>query len=154
MGVVQGIDRHLHRMGPLDRLALGEQPQRRPPPLADGDEVGARRNAVLTAFDFDYRRLQHPLGPYGRRQRLDGLLRVLHLPGVPGRGLQPVQRDHYLRAVTRFRKRGIAQVRGGGVSRRHGERLDGMSSHVCLLWARVAGTRKARLKPCPSARPG
>ena len=25
---------------------------------------------------------------------------------------------------------------------------------VCLFWPRVADTRKARLKPCPSARPG
>ncbi|MNE94936.1 hypothetical protein D3C80_1929590 [compost metagenome] len=36
MGVVQGIDDHLDRMGPLDGLALHQHPQGLPPPLPDG----------------------------------------------------------------------------------------------------------------------
>ena len=148
VSVIFRIDRHLDRMGPLDRLALDQQPQGLAPPLPDGDEVGAGRGAVLAALDLDHGRLQHPLDLDGGGQRLDPGLGVLHLPGVLRRRLQPVQRNHDLRAVSRL----LIRCGRGGVSRRTG--LGGLSSHVCLLWAWVAGTRTARLKPCPSARPG
>ena len=95
-------------------------------------------------------RLQHPLGLDRRGQRLDGRLGMLHLPGVLLRRLQQIERHEDFRAVHRL----LIRSGRGGVSRRRDTGLSGLSSHVCLLWARVAGTRKARLKPCPSARPG
>ena len=141
VGVVLGVHDDPHRMGPLDRLALGQQPQPLTAPFADGHEVVPGRNALPVPLDLDHGRLQHPLGLDGGREGLDGRRAVRGLPGVPRRGLEPVQRHDHLRAVLRRGRFGL-----GG--------LGGLSSHVCLLWAWVAGTRTARLKPCPSARPG
>ncbi|MNV53975.1 hypothetical protein D3C71_1461440 [compost metagenome] len=146
MGIVQDVHDHLDRMGLLDRLALHQHPQGLTTPLPDGDEIIPRRRALPVPLDLDHRRLKHALDPDRGRQRLDSRRRMPDLPGIPRGRLEPVQRDFDLRAMRGLRNRpGFGIGRGG---------LNIMSSHVCLLWARVAGTRKARLKPCPSARPG
>lgn len=90
MSVVLSIDRHPDQMVPLDRLALDQHPQGLAPSFPDGDEIGAGRNAVLAAFDFQYGRLQNPLGLDRRRQRLEGRLRVFDLPGFLRGRLQQV----------------------------------------------------------------
>ena len=147
VGVVLGVHDHPHRMGPLDRLALGQQPQALTPPLADADEIVPGRGAFPVPLDLDHGRLQHPLGLDGGREGLDGRQAVRRLPRILRRGLEPVERHDQFRAVLcRSRRcRRCRRNRGG---------FGGLSSHVCLLWAWVAGTRTARLKPCPSARPG
>jgi len=141
MGVIVCVHDHADRVGPLDRLPLGEQPQGLTTPLADGDEVVSGRLSFAVRLDLDHGRLQHPLHLDRGRQRLDGRRRMRGLPRIPRRGLELIEGDEHLRAMLR---RG--RFDGGG--------FDGLGGHVCLLWARVADTRTARLKPCPSARPG
>ncbi|MNT60294.1 hypothetical protein D3C72_1978660 [compost metagenome] len=72
MGVVQGVHHHLDQVGPLDRLALGQQPQRLPPSLPYGDQVAAGRRALPVPLDLHHGRLEHALGADRGRQRLDG----------------------------------------------------------------------------------
>ncbi len=139
MGVIVGVHDDPDRMGPLDRLALDQHAQRLPPPFADADEVGAGRGALPVPFDLHHGRLQHPLGPDRRRQRLQRRRRMPHLAGVARRSLEPVQRHGDLRPVHRL----LNRLHSGGVSRRRNGGVSGLSLHVCLLGSGFAGARRA-----------
>ncbi len=131
VGVVLGVHDAAHRMGPLDRLALGQQPQPLTAALADGHEVVPGRNALPVPLDLDHRRLQHSLGLDGGREGLDGRRAVRGLPRILRRGLEPVQRHDHLRAMLRRGRFG----RGG---------LGGLSSHVSASFGQGLQAREPR----------
>ncbi len=162
-GIVGGVDDAADRLVLPDGPALGQQGQGKAAPLADGDEVAAGRLARRVRLGLHGGIVDQGLGRDAARQGLDGLQAVRGLPGVPGRLLQPVQR--YLQHHPARVRRGGARRPGGrfgGGYRRGVERFGDICGDLGRPLALAHGglpfgygcRRKARLQPCPSARPG
>jgi len=133
MRIIRQVHDTADGVGLPDLLALGAQQQREAAPLPDGDEIAAGRRARLVRFGLHHRSLEDTLHGDASGQGLDVGLGVGGPPRIARRLLQPVERDFDDVAVL------VNDLDLLG----HGKTPWGMGCR-----------RKARLRPCPSARPG
>ena len=131
--VALGVDQTRDHVALGDLLSLRQQPQRQPTSLPDGHQPKAGHCAGRVALGLDHRLLQETLGCDARGQGFDGLWAVSRLARVARRLLELVEGDFDLGARDDLDWRHLG--------------------HDDLLGVRVAGAQ-ARLRPCPSARPG